>query len=320
VLKEAGDKSKKYDDIFGVDFKEFRNSNGDIIMWLWFGQHKFLKAIPPRNNPMRGIRLRKENIQIGNEDALQKLFKEDRGHNYFIGEVFAVSKELIPNSQRDYFNENPTRVEFENELRKFFHETLSPVFYGGSKLNSAYKAIDNYEKQVEQFEEKEKSGEFVDMEHRVSEIKKIEEAQKLSEIKRTEIEKLKEKGNSTITEVISRIEKERKCEKSTSETISLPQQSELYNTQTLPVTAPTSGYIAGIEILPKFYDVEIGQLDYESKASQSKITFALRGKDIIRVKDLFKSENADITNLGLEKTALSSFLEALKRTIGERYE
>ena len=46
---------------------------------------------------MRGLRLRKENIQIGDDDALQKLFKEDRGHHYFIGEVFAISKDLIPN-------------------------------------------------------------------------------------------------------------------------------------------------------------------------------------------------------------------------------
>ena len=70
---------------------------------------------------MRGLRLRKENIQIGSEDALQKLFKEDRGHHYFVGEVFAVSKDLIPNSQRDYFNENVTRAEFEREMRQYFN-------------------------------------------------------------------------------------------------------------------------------------------------------------------------------------------------------
>lgn len=91
----------------------------------------------------------------------------------------------------------------------------------------------------------------------------------------------------------------------------------------LPATAEIvglPGIIAGIKVPPELYDVEIWQLDYKNTMSQSKIVFALRGRDIKRVKDLFKPENADITNLGLGKTALSSFLEALKRTIGERCE
>lgn len=71
---------------------------------------------------MRGMRLRKANIQIGSEDALQKLFKEDRGQHYFVGELFAVSNELIPNSQRDYFNENSTRVWFEMEIRRYYRD------------------------------------------------------------------------------------------------------------------------------------------------------------------------------------------------------
>lgn len=92
----------------------------------------------PKINQMRGLRLRKENIQIGGEDALQKLFKEDRGNSYFIGEVFAVNKDLIPNSQRDYFNENPARAYFERELRRYFNEELHKIYYNGSAINSAY--------------------------------------------------------------------------------------------------------------------------------------------------------------------------------------
>ena len=81
------------------------------MAWMWIGVSTFKKAIP-KNNIMRGLRLRKENIQIGGEDALQRFFKEERGNNYFIGEVFAIHKELIPNSQRDYFNENASRLMF----------------------------------------------------------------------------------------------------------------------------------------------------------------------------------------------------------------
>lgn len=61
---------------------------------------------------MRGLRLRKGNIQIGDENTLitQKFFKEERGNFYFVGEIFAVSPLLIPNARRDYFN-------FNNECR-----------------------------------------------------------------------------------------------------------------------------------------------------------------------------------------------------------
>ena len=93
---------------------------------------------------MRGIRLRKENIQIGNEDTLQRFFSESRGQHYFIGELFCVSKDLIPNSQRDYFNENKLRVELENQIRNYFTE-LSRIYHTGSKLNKLIAARDEYE-------------------------------------------------------------------------------------------------------------------------------------------------------------------------------
>ena len=77
--------------IFDVAFKEIKDTNGNLLAWLWLGVSHF-KAVITKGCQMRGLRLRKENIQIGDEDALQKLFKEDRGNHYFIGEVFAVTK------------------------------------------------------------------------------------------------------------------------------------------------------------------------------------------------------------------------------------
>ena len=93
--------SKGEDEVFNLAFKEIYDSHNHLLAWLWIGVSHF-KAIISKECKMRGLRLRKENIQIGSEDALQKLFKEDRGQHYFVGEVFAVSKDLIPNSQRDY--------------------------------------------------------------------------------------------------------------------------------------------------------------------------------------------------------------------------
>lgn len=170
--------SKGEDEVFNIAFKEIYDSHNNLLAWLWIGVSRF-KAVISRDCKMRGIRLRKENIQIGSDDALQKLFKEDRGHHYFIGEVFAVSKDLIPNSQRDYFNENATRVEFEREMRRYFNSELSKIYYEGSAINSAYSKIDSYEKKQAELQEKRAHGDFIDtnhLENALEEVKKAEEA------------------------------------------------------------------------------------------------------------------------------------------------
>lgn len=197
----------KYDDIFNVHFQDFYK-NGVLFAWMWVGVSRFQKAIP-KINQMRGLRLRKENIQIGGEDALQKLFKEDRGNSYFVGEVFAVDKDLIPNSQRDYFNENPARAYFERELRRYFNEELHKIYYNGSAINSAFKRIDAHEKKETEFREKDKAGVFVDKEHRERELMVVLDSKKEAKNAQEKIDKMKEKADGLMQEVIRRIEFER---------------------------------------------------------------------------------------------------------------
>ena len=107
-----------------------------------------------KDSPQRGLRLRKENIQIGDEDALQRLFREDRGTHYFIGEVHAISRDLIPNSQRDYFNENKMRNIFEHEVEQYFIDTLHKLYHAGNDFSAAVDKIDTYEKRRKEFEQK----------------------------------------------------------------------------------------------------------------------------------------------------------------------
>lgn len=93
---------------------------------------------------MRGLRVRSGNIQLGNDDVLKDLFKEPRGNYYFVGEVFAASKELIPNSQRDYFNENKMRVLFEDLLREYFFDVLHKLYYEANRVKNDYKRQEEY--------------------------------------------------------------------------------------------------------------------------------------------------------------------------------
>ena len=207
ILKESN--GDKYDDIFDVDFKDFKHEDGELFAWMWIGVSSFKKSIPPKANPMRGLRLRKENIQIGGEDSLQKLFKENRGNGYFVGEVFAVNKKLIPNSQRDYFNENRARTEFERELKKYFNEELQKIYYIGSDINSAYKKIDLFEKKDAEFKAKETNGTFLDNAHRKRELKVVQESKEKAEAAQETIEKAKGKADNLTQKIISKIEDER---------------------------------------------------------------------------------------------------------------
>jgi len=209
VLKDSN--GNKLDDIFGVYCHDFFNADGKLIAWMWVGLSKFTKAIP-KNNKMRGLRLRKENIQIGGEDALQKLFKEDRGNSYFIGEVFAVDPDLIPNSQRDYFNENPARFEFEIKLRMFFAEELHRIYHSGSTLNANYKKIDMYEQKRSEFKAKAAAGNFIDDIHREREYEVVLKAKEEAETAMEKIERLKNKASDSaiLPQVIKRIEDDRR--------------------------------------------------------------------------------------------------------------
>lgn len=185
--------SKGEDTITDVDFKDFKDDNGNIVAWLWFGISSF-KAQILKENQMRGIRLRTQNIQIGGDDALQKLFKEDRGQYYFVGEVFAIAKDLIPNSQRDYFNENEARLQFERLLSDFFNDDLSDIYKEGSKINSRYGKIEKAEQIEAEISKVAADGGNVSEEQ----LRKLEVAKKEAENAAFELEKIREKNESKL--------------------------------------------------------------------------------------------------------------------------
>lgn len=218
--------SKGDDEVFGVEFKDFYDDKGNLVMWLWFGLSKF-KAIISKECDMRGLRLRKENIQIGNDDALQGLFKEDRGQHYYIGEMYAVSKFLIPNSQRDYFNENATRAWFEQEVRKYFREVLTKIYYDASRINSSFSKIDSFDKKRQEHEEKIEKHDYVDAEHAQRATDDLSTARDAAEKAQGDLKRLEKSGGETEVsavrqKVIQRIKKDRQQEEKTPVDVDIP--------------------------------------------------------------------------------------------------
>ena len=194
-LYEGADNAKKaYDDVFGVEFKDFYDGKR-LIAWAWYGLCRFEKAIPKALNPMYGFRLRQGNIQIGDNTAVASLFKEDRGNSYFIGEIFTVDRNLIPNSQRNYFNETPARITLENQLREFFYEELHRLYHAANDTKNLYKKLEAYNDAVARLNEKHTKG-FVDKKEQARMEAAVEEARKKKDAAKKKLERTVESISS----------------------------------------------------------------------------------------------------------------------------
>ena len=190
------------DEVYGVKFHEFHSKDNSLLAWMWFGETNFIAAIK-EEEISRGLRLRKENIQIGEDDTLRGLFTRDRrGNSYFIGEVFAISPELIPNSQRSYFNENQVRIDFEHELKDYFNNSLHHVFYEGSNINSSIKNISLYVEKASEFEKKDADGGFLSTEEREREQEELATKKLKAEEAQKNLDKKKDGGRSILTQQI----------------------------------------------------------------------------------------------------------------------
>ncbi|MCD8221069.1 MAG: ATP-binding protein [Clostridiales bacterium] len=161
LYEGSGSSKKIYDTIFELEFKDFFGEDGQLIAWMWYGLCRFEKAIPKSPNPMYGLRLRQGNIQIGDNAVVADLFKEDRGNSYYVGEIFAVDRRLIPNSQRNYFNENGTRIDFEDQLRRFFYDKLHKLYHDASIIRNDYRRLEKFDSAVATLTEKQAHG-FID--------------------------------------------------------------------------------------------------------------------------------------------------------------
>ena len=127
------------DKIFSLEFIRFEDANYGLLAWGWYAITAFSKNIPI-SDKKRGIRLRKQNIQIGNADLLNEYFDETRGNNYFYGEIFAIHPELRPTSDRADLAPTPEALRFYDMLKLKFKE-LKALYHLANEAKSAEKDI-----------------------------------------------------------------------------------------------------------------------------------------------------------------------------------
>lgn len=182
-----------------------------MLGWMWFGITKYKKQIPIINK-MRGIRLRKENIQVGNSETISypKFFKEPQGNYYFIGEIFATHPDLVPNARRDYFNINITCRVFEETLKPTLYTELYKLYHYASEVKNALTKKAKYIEIQKEFETKQSSGKFNDEEDKKNAFDELEKYKVATEdaTKKLNLRSVNAENNPVYKRVFETLEKE----------------------------------------------------------------------------------------------------------------
>ena len=101
------DKSKNITDkILDLNIVRLTDPYDKLIAIGWFAKTNYLGSIYDRT--IKGIRIRKGNILVGDHQTLNVIFKDARFNGWSIGEIFALDTQLIPNARRDNFEKNPS--------------------------------------------------------------------------------------------------------------------------------------------------------------------------------------------------------------------
>jgi molecular chaperone HtpG len=99
------DKGKNIvDSIKDIEIIRILNANGTLSAIGWIGATHYLGSIYDKS--IKGIRLRKGNILVGDYQTMNVAFKDARFNGWSVGEIFAIDTSLIPNARRDNYEKN----------------------------------------------------------------------------------------------------------------------------------------------------------------------------------------------------------------------
>jgi molecular chaperone HtpG len=203
IYKGDENDKKKEDEIIDIVFFKEYAEDGNLLYWGWHSVSEKNQSLN-QVNFTRGFRLRKSNIQIGDEYTLLKLQRDRRFHFYFLGEVYGVHPDLIPNSRRDYFTENNIFFEFENKLKIFFHTNIYKLCYTASEINSSVKKIEELKTFEEEYKQKKESG-FTDKKEHQEYKEKFEKKKEDAIRAQKRIEKIEQEVVSNGLQPVKRI-------------------------------------------------------------------------------------------------------------------
>lgn len=121
------DISKKIEDsiediVVKIISDDFRKK---IVAVVWYGKSNLFGTVA--DETVKGLRLRKSGILIGDRFLLNELFKEDRFNGWIQGEVLVFDDKIIPNARRDDFEKNDEYLFLLEKLKEVTSEISSEI-------------------------------------------------------------------------------------------------------------------------------------------------------------------------------------------------
>lgn len=105
---------KLEDNISEIGTKVF-TYDGETIAYLWYAKTSFYGTL--QDEALKGIRVRKGNILIGDKTTLNHIFKDERFNGWLLGELHILSDRLIPNARRDEMEKNAVYSAMIDDMR-----------------------------------------------------------------------------------------------------------------------------------------------------------------------------------------------------------
>lgn len=190
------------DDIDSLKFFKINDDDFGTLGWGWFAVTKLTKEIPSSDRN-RGLRLRKQNIQIGDAKVLDKYFKQARGNHYFYGEIHATHENLRPDSARDGLAPTPEAIAFYDQIKECFSD-LDALYQAANKIKNINRDIQAKTLPTGEQTNEDKASAQNEVEKKLKELTKYEEKAKrdnnsalakIVEIHKKEIEKIVDKNH-----------------------------------------------------------------------------------------------------------------------------
>jgi molecular chaperone HtpG len=168
-----------------------------------------------RDQSIRGIRLRKGNILIGDSTTFNQFFlaEKDVANTWFMGEIFIHDPEVIPNSQRDDFEPNDAFISLKESLTELAEKFRKEYRRDMSEYNSTIKQFGNIEKRLIEIKDEIKTSGVSSDQNREQLLKEKENLEKSHQKTKQKLTKLVEKKgiDEDKKQVLENIQQKAEC-------------------------------------------------------------------------------------------------------------
>lgn len=137
-------KKDVFDSINDIEVTAIKNDANEIAAIIWIAHSNYIGTIAEQS--IKGLRMRKGNILIGDGQTLNTVFKDVRFNGWSIGEAYILDNKLLPNARRDNFEKNAAYFSFAEKMPAVSANITKKIRNASLKRNHEFqKTIQNSE-------------------------------------------------------------------------------------------------------------------------------------------------------------------------------